>query len=92
MWIIAINGGYPITDQVALDELNHYQTSKLKSKANISLCIRNSYQRTYLKYICSRFYQFRPIVSHLEVSLPKKPPTPKNIGKGPKGPHRQFWK
>ena len=80
MWIIAINGRYPITDQGALDELNHYQTPHGKSKASISLCRSNSDQRTYLKYICSIFYQFRPIVSHIEVSLPNKPPIPKNIG------------
>ena len=32
------------------------------------------------------------MVSHLEVRLPKKPPTPKNIGDALGGPQRQFWK
>ena len=32
------------------------------------------------------------MVSHLEVSLPKKTPTPKNIGDALGGPQRQFWK
>ena len=30
--------------------------------------------------------------SHLEVGIPKKPPTPKNIGEGLKGSQRQLWK
>ena len=32
------------------------------------------------------------MVSHLEVCLPKKPPTQNNIGKALGGPQRQFWK
>ena len=32
------------------------------------------------------------MVSHIEVSLPKKPPTPKNIGEALGGPQRKFWK
>ena len=32
------------------------------------------------------------MVSHLEFSLPKKPPTPKNIGDDLGGPRRQLWK
>ena len=32
------------------------------------------------------------MVSHLEVCLTKKPPTPKNIGDDLGGPQRQFWK
>ena len=42
--------------------------------------------------IHSSFYQFKPVVSHPEVSLPDKSPTPKNIGEGLKGPERQLWK
>ena len=32
------------------------------------------------------------MVSHLEVNIPNKPPTPKNIGEGLKGPQRKFYK
>ena len=32
------------------------------------------------------------MVSHLEVSIPKKPPTPKNIGEALGGPQRKLWK
>ena len=32
------------------------------------------------------------MVSYLEVRLPKKPPTPKNIGDDLCGPQRQLWK
>ena len=32
------------------------------------------------------------MVSHLEVCLPKKHPTPNNIGDALGGPQRQFWK
>ena len=32
------------------------------------------------------------MVSHLEVRLPKKPPTPNNIGDALGSPQRQFWK
>ena len=80
MWIIDINGEEPITAQGVLDELNCHQTLRGKSKINISLCIRKSYQRTDLEEIRSRFDQVRPVVSHIEVRLPKKPTTPNNIG------------
>ena len=80
MWTVAINGEEPITYQGVLDELNRHQSPRVKSNIKISLCRRNSYQSTDLKEICSRFDQVRPVISHLEVSLPKKPPIPKNIG------------
>ena len=87
-WIIYINGEDPITAQDTIDELNHHQNLLEESKVNVSPCIRKSYQRTDIEEICSRFDQFRPIVSHLGVRLPKKPPTPKNIGEGLKYPQR----
>ena len=31
------------------------------------------------------------MVSYLEVCIPNKPPTPKNIGEALSGPQRQFW-
>ena len=37
------------------------------------------------------FDQLRPVVSHIEVSLPEKLLTPKSIGEDLKGPKRQFW-
>ena len=80
MWILAINGEEPITAQCVLDELNRHQTSRGKSNIKISLFRRKGYQRTDLEEIRSRFYQVRTLVSHLEVRLPKKPPTPNNIG------------
>ena len=40
----------------------------------------------------SIFDQVRPVVSHLEFRLPKKPPTPKNIVGDLGGPQRRFWK
>ena len=90
--IIDINGEEPIIYQCALDERNSHQTSCGKSKVKISLCRRKSYQITDLENICSRFYQVRPLISHLEFLLPKKPPTPKNIGEGLKAPKRKLWK
>ena len=92
MWIVAINGEYPITAKGVPDELNCHQTPRGKSNINISLCIRKSYQRKYLEEILSRFYQVRPVVSHLEVFLPKKPPTPNNIGDALGGLQRKLWK
>ena len=86
MWIVDINGEDPITTQVLLDELNLHQTPRGISKIKISLCISNSYHRTGIEEIRSKFDQVRPVVSHLEVSLPKKPPTPKNIGDSLGGP------
>ena len=86
MWIIAINGEKPITDQSALGGLNSYKTSHGKYKVNISLIITKSYQITYLEDIRSRFDQVRPVVSHIEVRLPKKPPTPNKIGESLKVP------
>ena len=79
VWIIAINREEPITAQDTLDELNLHQTPHVKSKVNISLCIRKIYQRTDLEDIFSRFDQVRPVVSHIEVCLPDKHLTQKNI-------------
>ena len=92
VWIVAINGEEPITAQGEFDELNRHQTPRGKSNINISLCRRKSHQRKYLEEIRSRFDQVRPVVSYLEVRLPKKPPTPKNIGDALGIPQRQFWK
>ena len=92
MWIVAINGEEPITAKILLDELNRHQTPWGKSKTKISLCKRKSYQRKDLGEIRSRFDQVRPVVSHLEVRLPKKPPKPNNIGDNLSGPQRQFCK
>ena len=92
VWIVAINGEELITAQGVLYELNRHQTPWSKSNIKISLCRRKIYQRTDLEEIRSRFYQVRPVVSHLEVLLPKKIPTPKNIGDALGGPQRQFWK
>ena len=92
MCIISINGEEIITAQGALDELNFHQTPHRKPKAKIIPCRSKIYQRKYNEYIRSRFDQVRPVVSHLEVRLPKKPPTPNNIGEGLKGIHRKFWK
>ena len=49
VWIVAINGEDPITAQGVLDELDRCQTPRGKSKINISLCRRKSYQITYLE-------------------------------------------
>ena len=81
-----------IMSQCALDELNHHQTPRLKSKVKISLFRSKSYQITYLAEVLSRFDQVRPVVSHIEFIIPKKLPTPNNIGGGLKGPQRKFWK
>ena len=88
LWIMDINGEEPITSQGAIDELNRNQNPRGKSKVNTSLCRRKIYQRTDLEEICSIFDQVRPVVLHLEVFLPKKITTPKNIGEGLKGPQR----
>ena len=81
-----------MTYQGILDELNRHQTPRGKSKIKISLCRKKSYQRTYLEEIRYRLYQVRPVVSHLEVRLPKKPLRPKNIIDAFGGTQRQFWK
>ena len=92
MWIIFINGKWPITAQDVLDELNLHQTQWGKSKIDISLGIRKSYQITDIEEIRSIFHQVRPVASNLEVCLTKKHPTPKNIGEALSGLQRQFWK
>ena len=89
MWIIAINGEEPITAQGALDYINLHQTPLGKSKVKIILCRGNINQRTDIGDIRSRFYQVKPVISHLKFSLPKKPPTPKRIGEILKCPQKQ---
>ena len=90
--MIAINGEDPSTDQVFIDELNDHQTPLGKSNIKISLFRSKRYQRIDLEDIRYKFDQFRPVVSHLEVRLSKKLPTPKNIGGGLSIPQRKFWK
>ena len=90
--IIDINKEDPNKDQGELDKLQYHQTLSGKYKFNIRLFIRNRYHRTYLEDIHSIFDQFRPVVSHIEVFLPNKPPTPNNIGEGLKVIQRKLWK
>ena len=84
--------GRLITDQGEIYELNCHQTPRGKSKVKISLCRRKSYQIKYLEEICSIFGQVKPVVSHIEVCLPKKHTTPKNIGESLKVTQRKLWK
>ena len=49
---------------------------------------KENYQRTDLEEIRFIFDQVRPVVSHLEIYLTKKPPTPKNIGEALGSPQR----
>ena len=88
VWIIDINVEEPITAQGAIDELNRHQSPREKYRVKVSLCIRKRYQGIDLEDIRSRFDQVRPVVSHLEVCLPKQLTTPKNMGGGLKGPQR----
>ena len=92
MWIIGTNGEEPSTSQGVIDELNSHQITQGKSNIKINLCRRKRYQLTYLEDTRSIFDQVRLVVSHIEVSLPNKPPTPNNIGGGLSVPQRQFWK
>ena len=78
--------------KVWLKELNCHQTTRGKSKINISLFRRKSYQRTDIEDIRSTFDQVRPLVSHLEFCIPNKPPTPNNIDEILSGLQRLFWK
>ena len=90
--IIDINGEKPTTAQGALDELNHNQNPRVKSKVNISICINKIYQSIYIENIRSIFDQVRPVVSNLEYHLPDKSLTPKKIGEGLKVFKRQLCK
>ena len=51
--------------------------------------ISESYQRTDIEYIWSKFDQFIPVVSHIGVSLPEKPITPNKIGEAIKGTYKK---
>ena len=92
MWIIDIIGEEPIIYKGILDELNPHQTPQGKSKIKISLSRRKSYHRTHLEEIRSRFDQVRPIVSHFEVRLPKKPYPQSIIGEFSNSLQRQLCK
>ena len=84
-----IKGEEPITYQGVIGELNCHQNPRGKSKIKIILFRRKRYQIKYIEEISSRFDQVRPVVSYIEVRLPKKPPTPKNIDEGLSGIQRQ---
>ena len=92
VWIISINVEDSITTQCAFDELQSHQTWCGKYKVNIGLFRRKRYQRTDLEYIWSIFDQVRLVISHIEVCLPYKPLTPKNIDGYLKGTQRKFQK
>ena len=81
-----------IKNQDALDELNRHKTSHEKLKVKIIPCRSKGYQRTDHEEIFSIFDQVRPVVSHIEVTLPEEPPTLNNLVEGLKGPQRQLWK
>ena len=53
---------------------------------------KEDHTKIYLEYICSRFDKVRPVVLHIRVILPKKPPTPKNIGEDLKVHQIKLWK
>ena len=86
VWIIDISVKEPITVQDSLDELQRHLNQHGKSKVKISLFRSKIYYRTDIEDIWSIFYQVRPVVSHLEVSLLAKTFTPNNIGEAIKGP------
>ena len=90
--IISMSGEEPITSQSDLDEINRHQNPHGKSKVDISLFGRKSYQITYLKDIQYIFDQARPVVSHPEFCLPEKSPTPNNISEVLNFPQRYFWR
>ena len=90
--IIYKNREEPLTSKGSLDGLQSSQNQCDKSKVKISLWQRKSYHRTDIEEIRLRFYQIRPVVSHLEVYLTDKHLTPKNIGEALKFPQRNFWK
>ena len=90
MCIIDISREDPITSQSALGELNSYQNTNGKSKVRISIWRSKIYQRTDLEDIRYIFYQVRPVVSHLEFSIPEKTFSPNKIGGNLKGPHRKL--
>ena len=80
MWIIVTSREETITYQGAIDKLNQHRTPHRKSKVKVSLCRGKRYQRTYIEEINYRFYQVRPVVSHIEFHLTDKTLTPNNIG------------
>ena len=55
--IISINGEDPITSQGAIDELNLHKPPHGKSKVNITVCRRQSYQIKDLEDMHSIFDQ-----------------------------------
>ena len=77
--IIAINGEYPITNQGALDELQHHHNKRGKSKVKISLYRSNNYQSKDIEDIRYGFDQFRPVVSHLEFYPQRNPSPPRTL-------------
>ena len=81
MCVIDIKGEEPITYKVYLDEPNQHQTKSVKSKFSISLCISKGYHIADLEDIHSIFDQVRTVISHLEVLLSNKPPTPRTLVK-----------
>ena len=66
MWFMDINSEEPMISQGAIDELQRHHNQRVKFKFKASLYISKIYQRKNLKYIQSRFDQFRPVVSHLK--------------------------
>ena len=81
MCIVSINGEDHITAEGALDELKFRRTPRGTFKVKINIFRRKSYQRTDLEDILSVFDQVRPVVSNIEVRLPKKSPTQKTLVK-----------
>ena len=75
---------------MSLDELKRYHIQRVKLNVVIILCKLKRYHCIDLEKHRSEFDQIRPVISHLEVSLPENPKTLKDIGVSLKGPRRQF--
>ena len=85
LWIIDINGEKTITAKGALDELQHHQIQRGKSKVKISIYRRKRYQSTHIEEVWSICDKYRPVFLYIEVRLPEKPLTSKDIGKALEG-------
>ena len=80
VWIIPINWEEPITDQGALNEINHHEKSMWEIQGQYqSMNNKDLTEDRYWRYFYI-FDQARPVVSQIEVRLPKEALSPKNLG------------
>lgn len=89
-WIVSIDSEEPIMAATAIKELQRRQLSESTNKISLILTRRRPGKPTNYESLRAAFDQIRPVIAH-SAYFNERPPTPSDVGKALKGPHRHHW-